>query len=122
MPSGANAGGRYVYMRTVCWIRWDRRSACHSIIEHLASAVTPYERRPHALAPAWQAVVDFANRNGAGADAEDVATETILRGARSSALDECLPYLHRIAFARPPSGSPAPRSGARGERHRWRPR
>lgn len=54
--------------------------------------------RLHQLAPFWPQLARMAARRGAGQDAEDIATDAIIRAAWSPTLDEQtpLPYLQRI--------------------------
>lgn len=48
-------------------------------------------RRLGALAPHWRSLVALAKQKGAGQDAEDIATEALLRAAWSDTLDDRAP-------------------------------
>jgi DNA-directed RNA polymerase specialized sigma24 family protein len=58
----------------------------------------PVQRRLRLLAPYHPGLVSFARRSGAGADAEDIATDAVLYAALSerTRTDQPLPYLRRI--------------------------
>lgn len=58
----------------------------------------PVQRRLLLLAPYHPGLVSLARRSGAGADAEDIATDAVLHAALSqrTRTDQPLPYLRRI--------------------------